>query len=414
MHPFRSIAPRALIALLFAVALAAGCGGGGEGSDGPGVGGGGTGAPQSFSQGPITGFGSIIVNGVHYDDTGASVTDDDGNALSNTQSLRLGTEVEVHGGAIANGVAPASSIVVHVDLLGPVSTGWNAATGRLSVLGQPVQVLPSTALDGFSGGAAAIMPGKVVAVSSLYDKASGVYVATRIDPVAGATRFAIRGAPSAVDATAGTFTIGAQAFAFNAASPPAGLAAGQLVRVVLATAADLRGRWVATTVGQAAVVLPDGRFGVVEGVVSSTADATHFVVGGVQVDSSRAAVTPAGAAVKVSSRVLVVGNIAGGTLVAGAVHVTAADDDQDDDDDQPGGSGGHGNDGRFEVDGSIMSLDAAHQTFTMRGPTTVSYALASFAGGRAADLKTGAFVEVRGDLSADGSQVIATKIKFGR
>ncbi len=412
MNPFRSIASRASIALLFAVALAAGCGGGGDGADGPGVGGGGTGAPQSFSQGPITGFGSIIVNGVHFDDSRASVTDDDGNALSNTQSLRLGTEVEVHGGAIANGVAPASTIVVHVDLLGPVTSAWNASTGRLSVLGQPVQVLASTALDGFSGGAAAITAGKVVAVSSLYDKASGVYVATRIDPVASATRFAIRGAPSAVDTVAGTFTIGTQAFAFSTASPPAGLAPGTLVGGLLATTADSHGRWVATTVGQAAIVLPDGRFGIVEGVVSSTTDAAHFVVGGVQVDASRAQVTPTGASIKVSSRVVVLGNIANGTLVAGSVYVTAADDDQDDDD-QGGGSSGHGSDGRFEVDGAIQSLDTAHQTFTMRGPTTVSYALASFAGGKAADLKAGAFVEVRGDLSADGSQVIAKKIKFG-
>ena len=412
MTPFRAIVPRVLrvlLALSFAIALASGCGGGS--TDGPGVGGGGTGAPQSFSQGPITGFGSIIVNGVHFDDSGASVTDDDGNALSNTQSLRLGTEVEVHGGAIANGVAPASTIVVHVDLLGPVTAAWNASTGRLSVLGQPVQVLPSTALDGLPGGAAALAAGKVVAVSSLYDKASGVYVATRIDPVAGATRFSIRGAPSAVDAAAGTFTIGTQAFAFDSTTPPAGLAAGQLVRVVLSTLADSHGRWVASTVGQAAAVLPDGRLGIVDGVVSSTTDATHFTVAGVQVDASGAHVIPTGAAIKVSSRVQVVGIVMGGTLVASAVHVTAVDDDQDDDDDQPGG---HGNDGKFEVDGAILSLDAAHQVFTMRGPTTVDYSAASYAGGKVTDLKVGSRVEVTGDLSPDGTRLMAKKIKFGR
>src|SRR5205085_9845313 len=52
-------------ALAFAAALlaavVAGCGGG--------VDSGGTGAqPTSFASGPITGFGSVIVNAVHYDD----------------------------------------------------------------------------------------------------------------------------------------------------------------------------------------------------------------------------------------------------------------------------------------------------------------------------------------------------------
>ena len=188
---------RALCALVAATALAAGCGGGGGTESG--VGAGGTGSPLSFSQGPITGFGSIIVNGVHFDDSGASVVDDDGNALSNSQSLRLGTVVDVQGGAIANGAATASAIHVHLDLVGTVTTALDATSGRLAVLGQPVRVLSTTALDGFSGGAAAIPLGAEVAVSSLYDRATGVYVATRIDPVPNAPRFAIRGVVAAID-----------------------------------------------------------------------------------------------------------------------------------------------------------------------------------------------------------------------
>ncbi len=417
MTHVRSTLPRAWRALLVlscAVALVSACGGGADGPDGPGgVGGGGTGAPASFSQGPITGFGSIIVNDVHYDDSQAAVVDDDGNALSNTQALRLGTVVDVQGGAITNGMATATAIHVHVDLLGPVTAGYSASTGRLSVLGQPVQVLPSTALDGFAGGAAAITAGRVVAVSSLYDKASGVYVATRIDPAAGATHYAIRGAPSAVDAAGGTFTIGAQVFSDAGSTPPAGLAVGQLVRAVLAIAADNHGRWGVTAFGQALPALPDGRAGSVEGVVSSTTDALHFVVGGVTVDASGAKVTPTGATIAVRSRVQVQGTITGGVLVAGAVHVSAGDDDQDDDDDQ-GGQGSQGSPGRFEVDGAILALDAAHQTFTMRGPTTVSYASASYAGGKVGDLAVGARVEVTGDLSPDGTELIARKIKFDR
>ena len=393
---------RALAALLVATALAVGCGGGSSDS---GVGAGGTGSPLSFSQGPITGFGSIIVNGVHFDDSGASVVDDDGNALSNTQSLRLGTVVDVQGGVVTDDATAATAIHVHVDLVGPVTGAYDVGTGRLSVLGQAVRVVSITALDGFSGGAAAIPVGSVVAVSSLYDKATGVYVATRIDPAPGAVRFAIRGAPTAVDTAANgdSFTIGAAVFSYASLAPPASLAAGTLLRAVLATTPDSHGRWVVTAFGQALPALPDGRRGGLQGVVDSVTDATHFVVDGVGVDASAATVTPAGSTIAVQSRVEVQGNVVGGVLVATSVRVDASDDGQDD---HGGGSD------QFQIVGAILTLDTVHQTLTMRGQTTVDYATASFSSGTAADLAVGKAIEVKGDLSTDGSQVIATQIKF--
>ncbi|HYP34538.1 MAG TPA: DUF5666 domain-containing protein [Burkholderiaceae bacterium] len=399
-HALQSLRPwRALSALIAATALAVGCGGGSE----SGVGGGGTGSPQSFSRGPISGFGSIIVNDVHFDDSGASVTDDDGNALSGAQSLRLGTVVDVEGGAVSNGATAASAIRVHVDLVGPVTAAYDATSGRLAVLGQPVRVVSTTALDGFHGGAAAIAAGSTVAVSSLYDQATGVYVATRIDPAPAATRFAIRGAPSAVDTTADTFTIGGVVFSYGSLAPPSPFAAGQLLRAVLAVTPDSQGRWVVTAFGQAQSALPEGRSGGVNGVVDSVADAGHFVVGGVAVDASSAKVTPAGATIGVQARVVVQGIVTGGVLVATAVHVRAHHDSDDD--------SGNGNDA-VELDGAILTLDAASQTFTMRGPTTVAYAAASFAGGKATDLAVGAMIRVQGNLSASGAQVIADKITF--
>jgi len=407
--PTSSRAWRALCIVATIAALVAGCGGGTD----SGVGGGGTGSPLSFSQGPITGFGSIIVNGVHFDDSPAAVVDDDGNTLANTQALRLGTVVDVQGGAIADDAATASAIHVHVDLVGPVTAAYDATTGRLAVLGQPVRVLSTTALDGFSGGAAAIASGSTVAVSSLYDIATGVYVATRIDPAPNAPRFAIRGAPSAIDTTADTFTIGGVVFSYGNVAPPTIFAVGDLLRAVLATSRDSHGRWVVTTFGQARPALPDGRRGGVQGVVSSATDATHFVVNGVTVDASRATVTPAGATIGVQARVEVQGTVTAGVLIATSVRVDARNDG-DDDDDGNGNTGGNGGQGRFEIDGPVLTLDTAHQTLTMRGPTTVNYATAAFAGGGAAsDLAVGKQIEVRGNLSADGSQVIATQVKFG-
>ena len=136
--------------------------------------------------------------------------------------------------------------------------------------------------------------------------------------------------------------------------------------------------------------------------VSSAADATHFVVNGVAVDASSASVTPAGAAIGVQSRVEVEGTIVNGTLVASSVEVKASNDDH---------GGSDGGDG-FQIIGAILALDTVHQTLTMRGPTTVNYATSSFSSGTAADLAVGKAIEVKGSLSSDGSQVIATQIKF--
>jgi hypothetical protein len=410
-HAFPLRPWRALCALIAAVALAAGCGGGSTDS---GVGGGGTGAPETFTQGAITGFGSIIVNDVHYDDSHASVVDDDGNALSDAQSLRLGTVVDVDAGAVTDGAATASAIHVHVDLVGPVTAAYDAGSGQLAVLGQPVRVVSTTALDGFTGGAPAIAAGSVVAVSSLYDKATGVYVATRIDPLPSAPRFAIRGAPSAIDTTADTFTIGGVVFSYGSVAPPSTFAVGTLLRAVLAKTQDSHGRWVVTAFGQAQAAPPSGRPASLQGVVSSATDATHFVVNGVSVDASGAKVTPTGATIGVQARVEVQGAVnGGGVLVASAVHVDARNDGDNGSNDDNGGGNGNNGSGHFEIDGAILSLDAAHQTLTMRGPTTVDYSSATFAGGgSASSLAVGARIEVRGNLSADGSKVIASQVKF--
>ena len=63
---------------------------------GGGVGSGGTGG---FASGPISGFGSVIVNGVRFDDTFATVVDGDGTTRTR-DDLRLGMTVDIDSGAI--------------------------------------------------------------------------------------------------------------------------------------------------------------------------------------------------------------------------------------------------------------------------------------------------------------------------
>lgn len=156
------------------VATLVACGGGGGGSS-AGVGTGGTG---SFAVGSISGFGSIIVNGVRYDDSSASVVDDDGNS-SSASSLSIGQVVEVRGSVNSDGISgTATSVAFFSELKGPV-TAVNAGAGTVTVFGQVVNVTATTVFDSVSG-LAALAVGNVIEVYGL-PGALGAVTATRIE-----------------------------------------------------------------------------------------------------------------------------------------------------------------------------------------------------------------------------------------
>ena len=102
-RPQRRVAVLSVLSSLALASLVAGCGGGGSDVGSAAASGSTTttttaaaaaAGTAAFTQGTITGFGSVIVNGVRFDDSSATVTDDDGTARS-TSSLRLGMRVEI-------------------------------------------------------------------------------------------------------------------------------------------------------------------------------------------------------------------------------------------------------------------------------------------------------------------------------
>ena len=74
--PARATARHLLIQFAAAAALLAGCGGGGDAGTAP-FGTGTAAATSSYAAGAISGFGSVIVNGVRFDNSKAKVSDDD-------------------------------------------------------------------------------------------------------------------------------------------------------------------------------------------------------------------------------------------------------------------------------------------------------------------------------------------------
>lgn len=380
-------------ALLGGAAVLSACGGGDSVA---GVGTGGTGA---FSVGAIRGLGSIVVNGVRYDDSVATITDDSG-ASGSSEQLQLGVTVEVQGDdivtpAVGLPTSTARSVTFRSEIKGPISA-IDSVAGTLTVLGQSVQVGPSTVFDlNLPNGLSSLSVGGLVEVYGFVD-ANGVYQATRLEGEASASVYKIRGPISDVNTAAKTFRIGLATINYSAINLNAALVNGQTVRVELAISPNGQGQWVATRLNSATTLgsAASGKATVeLEGLVTQINSARSFVVNGVTVDASAVSNFPAGVAVGVP--VEVKGRLDNGVLVARKVEV---EDDED---------------REFEIKGNIAALDTTAQTFQIRG-MLIDYRNAIFDNdnGTASNLSADVRVEIKGQLNASGTVVQATKVEF--
>jgi hypothetical protein len=175
-----NILPRIIVAFLATAILStAGCGGGGGGSsDAGGV----TPPPTTGSGiavGPITGFGSVIVNGVTYDTSSTTFTKDGQSATQDDFSV--GQVVLVKGSIDDDGTNATADTVEFDDVVeGPVSSVDNALN-QIVVLGQTVLITTTTSIDDSCPGTLDGLLGvPAVEISGLAD-ANGVIEATRIE-----------------------------------------------------------------------------------------------------------------------------------------------------------------------------------------------------------------------------------------
>jgi hypothetical protein len=380
-----------LVALLFSVLSLPGCGG---------VGSGGTGFGETgYTAGPITGFGSVIVNGVRYDEAGATVLDGDGLPRSRDE-LRLGMTVEIDSGAVNTTAATATATSVRFDseLLGAVGT-VTAGASSFTVLGQTVVTDAATVFDFAVGALSALKVGMTVEVFAVFDPANQRYRATRVGPAAAGATPHLRGLVAQVDAGAQTLKIGSASCVYaGAAGVPADLAAGQFVRLRLASSTPIAGRFTVLGFGTALRALPDSNDARLAGVVSSFSSTSLFGVNGRPVDASGASFSNGSAGLKLGARVEVEGKLSKGVLLASKVKVVS---------EQEGGNQ------TFEIHGPITAINSAEKTFVVRGLTIgTGRNDLRYQNGTAANLVVGRSVEVKGNLSADGLRIDAFNINF--
>lgn len=390
------------------------CGGSG------GVDTGGTGQPtiSSVVVGPITGFGSVVVGGVKFDDRAATVEDDDGAVLT-AANLQLGMTTTVQGGAITAVAAAASAaattstdtatayrILVNDHLLGPV-TAVNTTTCTATVLGQKVVAVAATVVDSSLpattaacrlAGLRANQAGQALLVYGAWDAAQARVVASRLELRTSVARYVLRGVVDSYNLAERKLTLGGQLISLAdvpVAQLPAALAVGSFARVRLATA-QVSSRWPALSLQGGEPALPAGVAATIEGRVSQLTTAQQFSVNGQVVDARSAVFSPNATGLVLGAKVEVKGTVTGSTMVASKVEI---DTEQNDD-----------SDAEIEIEGTISALNTAAKTFVVRG-TTVSFAAnPRYDSSTEADLADRRKVSVKGVLSADGRVLVATKI----
>lgn len=363
------------------VGLLAACGGG--------VGTGGTGA---FASGPVSGFGSIIVSDVHFDESLARIEDDEGMGRDRAD-LHLGTAVEVESDAIRNDAAVASRVRIVSERIGRVDA---VAANLLTVNGLPVRVNGGTVFDdAFPGGVAGVAVGTMVEVHGFATNTPGEVLATRVEPRANPATFKFRANISALDAQ--TFRIGSETFVY----PPQvngrnELAEGAFLRVWVNLQRDTLGRWVVSSIARGAPAPADNLEVKTVGLITLFVSNANLQVGPWLVNAAGAAIHNGPLAA--GQRVKVEGRMQAGVLVASTVRVLGP----------PGGD-------ELQMRGVIASVDPGTQTFLLNGRRErVSYAGSTvvFENGTAASLGSGRRITAYGRLSADGTQLDATRIRI--
>jgi hypothetical protein len=310
---------RAASLALAALALVA-CGG--SGTQTAGIDRGGVATPVSVT-GPITGFGSIVVNGVHYNVDMASVVVD-GNPAT-VSDLALGQVVTVVGERDASGTTgTANQVLFQTNVRGPISA-LNTTASQITVLGQTVIAGASTVFDlsGVPDVFGSLRVGDLVAVSG-FVSAQGSIEATRIQNVTAGSGLLAFGVVSNLDTASLHFNLGALVVDYSQASLIEGFASGSPSNgdhvLVRATNTAPSGALLASEVRRAEDdITQAGHEAEVEGLITRFASATDFDVGGRAVTTTGATTYQGGnaAALALNVKVEVEGSVnASGVIVA--------------------------------------------------------------------------------------------------
>ena len=341
-----------LLGMVGSVVQLTGCGGGG-GADVAGLSSGGTG---SFTSGTISGLGSIIVNGIRYNDDNATlISRDDGSSFGTT--LKVGMVVSIQGSPViaattTNGTATATAYRISCgsEWEGPVA---NITATSFDILGLTVDVLTATVFEGAATQLSGLSTSHFVEVHGYVDQTTGHLQASRVEVSSTApTEYKLSDVVNSFDAGNQTFNLGAVSIRWNNnTSIPTSWADGVFVRVKMAAATPL----VATQIRLLTSPLTqlgtsDDHDAEIHGFISAYQSDANFTVNGIPVDASAAVIS--GGTLAVGRRVEIHGSITNGILIATKLET-------------PSDASLH----EFEFHGTVSALDTNAMTFALHGLT---------------------------------------------
>lgn len=399
---------KAALAATFTAALLAACGGGGDadttatGSGGNATsganptGGGIDGSGIAF--GTVTGYGSVVVNGVHYEDNGVTITrsDDstvrgDGAGSATRDALPIGSVVRVDYNSATNvlGIRVDDSISGRVE---QVISGVG-----VRVMGQTVRIDDTTSQyedNVLRTGGVALAAGDFIRVQGQVD-AGGAVLATYVSKrSASGTLFEVKGVVSNHNGSS-SFSIGSLNVTYSSSTVtndmPAGNWNGLVVEVKGANCTNV-GNVCGTLV--ATKVEPEGSLSrgtsrskaEVEGIVLS-GTAASFKIGNVTVNTSASTRWEGGTSADfaVGVKLEAEGALANGVLTATKVSLR---------------------DGS-RLEGNVVSPVTSNGvvSFTLQGLPGITIKASGVT-----SLTNGLHVRVRGRVSPDGKTVVATEL----
>ena len=360
----------------FALLLAAtvcGCGGGMQ----AGVGSGGSGSPASVAVGPVTGFGSIIVNGENYDETNAQVNIDvrpDQLTPATVAAIRLGMHVELqHRDRVISTATIAS------ELIGPVSS---VSASSFVALGQTIVVnsdpAEPTVFEGFDA-LVDLASGAIVEVHG--DRSvNGDILATRVElkPAGFGT---VRLAGTAAGVAGRNFAIGPTPIDATAATiVPTGATITNGQRVVVWTDVPYTGGVLAAKVVRVgSTTIPNNAAVTLDGAVSDFVSTANFKVAGITISATGATFSGGNASNLANDRIVRVRGTFGGTVLnASSVQFLPAQQTQ--------------------LTGAITDFVDTATAFRIRDALARVTPQTTYTGGTAVNLGTGVQVKLTGPI----------------
>ena len=394
MSPFAFRTTLAGLSLAMLAALSACNGGGSDTTSTAGVGSGGTG----YASGTVTGFGSVVVDGVTIDDRSAAVDVEVSPGVTGDGDVLLGQRVEVE--TDKDGLA--KHIHIMAEVMGPVQS-VDSVNLKLVVAGQTVYANtdadkgPVTVYGGGYSSFADIAINHLVEVHAIpkLDVATGkpLLQATRIEKKSTLAFVRVSSVVSDLSTSSKTFTLGTLTVDYsNANVVPASRQIANGQRVVVFGPSINSGTLAATLV-RIAEPKAQGVAAQVGGVVSNyNSSALTFEVNGVTINAKNALIVPANRSIANGSYVRVKGSYAdSGELVASQVQIRKKNDD----------------DMLHEVSlkGSVANYTSL-SGFTVRGVPVDAHTATLV--GCGAGLSNEMYVEVEGNISATG--ILASKV----